>query len=126
MDKIKLLLVDDEKDVLDSFVQLLEIENDFELSSADNVTDAIKKIKSSPPHIIISDMRMPESSGSILLEKVRELYPELPVIILSGHSDESVESVMNKGANELWGKPVNMEDLIAKIHQLVKKRPLAS
>ena len=83
---IKILLVDDEEDFRRSVSEALE-RRGFTVVPAEDGSRAIKIIKQDPPNVIILDLNMPGMSGIDTLKKIREIWPDIPVIILTGHGD---------------------------------------
>jgi len=92
--------------------------------SADEVLDAMAGITTSneQPAVLVSDIRMPGTSGLTLLTKVQERFPQLPVIIMTAHSDlESAVSSFQGGAFEYLPKPFDVDEAIA-----IARRALAA
>ncbi|MFC4700590.1 nitrogen regulation protein NR(I) [Glaciecola siphonariae] len=87
--------------------------------SFDNPEDLLLQIESGrSPQVIISDVRMPQMDGMTLLEEVHQHFPELPVIIMTAHSDlDSAVNAYQGGAFEYLPKPFDMDDAI----ELIKR-----
>lgn len=87
--------------------------------SFDNPEDLLLQIESGrAPQVIISDVRMPQMDGMTLLEEVHHHYPELPVIIMTAHSDlDSAVNAYQGGAFEYLPKPFDIDDAI----ELIKR-----
>lgn len=118
--KYKLLVVDDQEDFKDTLTALLE-ETGFTVLSADSGLSAFEIIKQHPIDLVVSDMRMPNGDGMMLLDLVRKLNPDVPlVIIITGYSNFSKEEIMNKGAVDLIRKPFRTDDFIAIIKKSLK------
>ncbi|MDA3941460.1 MAG: response regulator [Spirochaetia bacterium] len=111
--KHKILFVDDEKNVLLSIKRIFRT-TDFELLTADSGKDAITILKETNVSIIISDMKMPEMTGSELLKEAMKIRPDAIRIILSGHSEaENIMDAINEGS--IWrfiSKPWHNNELI--------------
>lgn len=119
----RVLLVDDEERVLTSLRAILEA-NGFECITANDGFDALRRLRATPPDIIISDLRMPNMSGFELLAIIRRRFPQIAVIVISGEFIVNVQAsglLMNafflKGAY----KP---EDLIATMRELYRQSPI--
>ncbi len=97
MDSVKVLLVDDEASVLDSFCRGLR--KKFKVTTASSGQEALELLKRSPNFaVVISDMRMPGMSGLELLAKVRDLSPDTIRIMLTGNADQqTVIDAINQG-----------------------------
>ena len=82
--------------------------------SFENGNDLLHRLEQELPDAIISDIRMPGISGLDLLSTIQEQHPQLPVIIMTAHSDlESAVSSYSRGAFEYLPKPFDIEDAIA-------------
>lgn len=81
--KHRILVVDDEPSVRETFAMLL-IETGYEVSTAEHGFDALLQLRSTIPDVIISDLNMPQMSGFEFLSVVRRRFPEIPVIASSG------------------------------------------
>lgn len=83
-------------------------------SSFDNGDDLLHRLENCQPSAIISDIRMPGISGLELLSTVNARFPELPVIIMTAHSDlESAVSSYSRGAFEYLPKPFDIDEAVA-------------
>ncbi len=82
--------------------------------SFENGNDLLHRLEQELPDAIISDIRMPGISGLDLLSTIQKQHPQLPVIIMTAHSDlESAVSSYSRGAFEYLPKPFDIEDAIA-------------
>jgi two-component system nitrogen regulation response regulator GlnG len=87
-------------------------------SSFENAEDALLQLKSSQPDVIISDICMPGMGGLELLERLREKIPELPVIVITAHSDlDSAVAAYHGGAFEYLPKPFDIEEVVDKVQR---------
>ena len=74
------------------------------------------------PHVILSDIRMPGTDGITLLERIQRHYPELPVIIMTAHSDlDSAVTAYQSGAFEYLPKPFDVDDVIGLVQQALAR-----
>ena len=77
-------------------------------SSANGVMEALER---SQPEVVLSDVRMPGMDGFSLLEKIKQHHPDLPVIIMTAHSDlDSAVSAYHSGAFEYLPKPFDIDE----------------
>jgi len=114
MEKPKILIIEDEKEVCFPLKELFESEN-YTVSCAHNGLDGIEKQKSFRASVIILDMRMPGISG---IETLRELINLDPVCVIctSAVTENSVaEECLKLGAYAYMLKPINLEDLLNKV-----------
>ena len=87
---------------------------DMDVTVFDNADSIISKLEIDQPDAIISDIRMPGTSGLELLEQINQAHPELPVIIITAHSDlDSAVSSYQGGAFEYLPKPFDIEDAVS-------------
>ena len=118
--KIKLLLVDDEKDFSESLAERLQL-RDFDVKSALNGDDAIKLVSEKEFDVIILDVKMPGKSGIETLKEIKKLNQLSQVIMLTGHATvESAIQGMKLGAYDYIMKPTVTEDLINLINKAYK------
>jgi len=110
--KHPILLVDDERELLYSFHGLLR--QDFEVHTAEGGRQALEVLAQHPIHVIMSDQRMPEMTGSELLAQACELYPETVRIIFTGYADIKavVDAVNRAHIYRYLTKPWDPDDLI--------------
>ncbi len=115
---MKILIVDDEKDVEILFRQKFrkEIKNDnLELNFAFSGREAIELLeKTIPPAVVyvFSDINMPGMTGLELLEIIKSRFPEIKVSMISAYGDsENHEKAMNSGAKEFFTKPIDFDSL---------------
>ncbi len=125
MTKIKILIVDDEKsqrDLLSGFLS----KNGFDVSSAENGEDALKKYRSVFSPIAIVDMKMPGMNGLELLVKLKEINPFIQVLVLTAFgSVETAVSAMKAGAHDYLTKPIEeLEELILKLQKAADQNRL--
>ncbi len=106
----KVLLVDDEIEILEVFKDAFE-EADYLISSATNVEDALKIIQLEKIDLVITDLRMPGKSGIDLLTSIKKDFKDIPVIICSGFTDYQKSDIQNLGGCDLLIKPISLNDL---------------
>ncbi len=88
------------------------------VTSFDSASKLLKALELDSPEAIISDIRMPDMDGFELLKRVQRIHPDLPVIIMTAHSDmDSAVSAYEKGAFEYLPKPFDINDVVALAHR---------
>jgi len=118
--KIKLLLVDDEKDFIESLAERLQL-RDFNVKWALNGDDAIKLVRENEFDVIVLDVKMPGKSGIETLKEIKIINQLSQVIMLTGHATvESAIQGMKLGAYDYIMKPTVTEDLINLINKAYK------
>ncbi|HIC85536.1 MAG TPA: sigma-54-dependent Fis family transcriptional regulator, partial [Desulfobacterales bacterium] len=106
-----ILIVDDEKNYLVVLEALLSPEG-YEVITVDNAIDALRLIRESDIDLVITDMRMPGTSGMELLEESKKMKPELPVIMMTAYGTiEMAVEAMKKRAYDYITKPFRNEEL---------------
>ena len=111
-----ILFVDDEQAVLDGFRRMLHPMHDqWHMDFAPNGRTALDMMAKDTYDVIISDMQMPGMNGAELLGKVKECYPQVIRIVLSGQSDISALPQMLRVAHQFLSKPVESKRLIFKV-----------
>jgi len=109
---LKVLLVDDEEDLVRTMAERMEMR---ELGSdvALDGQQALNMIEDDIPDVIVLDLRMPGMDGMEVLRRVKETYPQIAVIIMTGHgSDQDEKEARRLGAFDYLRKPVDMAQLI--------------
>lgn len=98
VDRRNLLIVDDESGICNALTRLLRRDG-YHIITANSGAEALDLLAMHPVHVILSDQRMPGMSGTELLDKVKNLYPDTVRIILSGYTDLNVVTeAVNRGA----------------------------
>ena len=112
MDRVRVLLVDDEEELSMLVAEHLET-HDLHCQVALSGEAALAVLGEEPPHILILDMKMPGMGGMEVLDRVKGEFPEIPVIIMTGlGSDEGEVEARRLGAFDYLRKPVNIADLM--------------
>jgi DNA-binding NtrC family response regulator len=119
-----ILVVDDESAIRKALREILEFE-DYVVTEAENGIDAIIKVKQKKFDVVILDIKMPKMDGIEALERIQEMSPETPVIMISGHAniDTAVEAV-KKGAFDFISKPPDLNRLLITIRNALDKSTL--
>lgn len=129
MDQIKILLVDDEAEFINTLSERIKMRN-IETDVALDGENALRIVEDEVPDVMVLDLKMPGIDGMEVLRRIRKSYPEVQVIMLTGHgSNKDEEAARNLGAYEYLSKPVGLEDLIGHIKkayaQKIEKNLLA-
>lgn len=119
----KILIVDDEPDIVESIKFRLELEN-FECIEAHDGEDALLKAKKENPDIILLDIMLPLMNGYKVsrLLKFDELYKDIPIIMLTAKAqEEDIKLGEETGADEYVPKPFDMETLVVLVKKYLKE-----
>lgn len=117
------LIVEDNKDLCNML--RLQLEDRYKLLIAYNGVEGLRKIALFHPDLVVTDIMMPEMSGTELLQNIRKNFEisHIPVIILTAKQNEEAKiQAISMGANAYITKPFNKEYLIARIEQLLRDR----
>lgn len=121
-----ILIVDDEEDIRDLVAGLLEDEG-YHAREAANADDALDALRTRKPSLVILDVRLQGSrlDGIELLEEMKKVDPELPVIVISGHGTiETAVAAIRKGAYDFIEKPFKSDKLILTIERAMEASQL--
>jgi two-component system, OmpR family, alkaline phosphatase synthesis response regulator PhoP len=119
--KSNILLVEDEENLHETLKLNLEMEG-YEVSSAFNGTEALKKIANEYFDLIIMDIMLPEVDGIAVTESVRVNNNEVPILMLSAKNAGSDRVLgLKKGADDYLTKPFNLEELLLRVEKLINK-----
>jgi two-component system, NtrC family, response regulator AtoC len=122
---MRILIVDDEKNLRESIAEYLKIEG-METEKAENALAAKRLLGESVFDAAVVDLKMPGMSGLELLSWMREQGPEVPVIMISAYGDiDDAVSAMKIGAKDYLVKPFNPEELAIRISRMVSARRLS-
>ena len=121
---MQVLLVDDDKDLLAALTQAYDL-SDMAVKPYRTAIDALKDIDAGLKGIIVTDVRMPEMDGLEFYRKVKDIDPDIPVIVMTGHADvPMVLSVLKEGVFSFLAKPIVTEELISTSQRALASRSL--
>lgn len=119
-----ILLVDDEKIILDTFSYELE-QNNYDVATAPNGLEAVARLQEEQYDLVVTDLMMPELDGIQVLKKAKKVTPETPVIILTGYGDlTSAIDALRLGADDYLLKPCDLDELLLRIARCLEKQDL--
>jgi len=120
--KIKVMLVDDEKEFVDVLAERLEA-RDFDLVKAYSGEDALAKLQEQEVDVAVVDVLMPGKDGVETLREIKRLNALIEVIMLTGNATvETAVEGMKQGAFDYLLKPTETRDLVAKIARAYKRK----
>lgn len=124
IEKSKILLVDDEEDILEFLSYNLKKEG-FGIDTANNGISALKKLEKSKPDLIILDVMMPEMDGIEVCEKIREKqrYDDILILFLTARSEDYSELAgFSAGADDYITKPIKPKLLVSRVNAILKRK----
>lgn len=120
----RILIAEDEEITLKHLVNTLKKEG-YEVVGVRNGREAIDAIQRERFDLIITDIKMPEMSGMVVLERAKEIEPEIEVMIITGFgSIGSAVEAMKKGAYDYITKPFDLDELVLKVKNICEKKVL--
>jgi DNA-binding NtrC family response regulator len=124
MKKFKIMLVDDEEDFVKTLAERLSVKQIAgEPEVALSGEDALASLKDEVPDVMVLDLRMPGIDGLEVLKNVKQHYPEVQVVILTGHgSERDREEAERLGAFDYLEKPVNIDTLVSTIRKALSEK----
>jgi len=124
MKTFSILIIDDEKAQLTSLQSFLK-RRGFEVFTAENGPQGLAIAEQNTIDLVLSDYRMPEWNGFIVLRKIKELNPEIDVVIMTAYgSIEDAVEIMKAGAYDYLTKPIDLDELENLIRRVREKRLL--
>jgi DNA-binding NtrC family response regulator len=110
-EKFKVLLVDDEKEFVESLSERLQLRN-LDAEVAYDGEQALAALAQGEPDVMVLDLRMPGIDGMEVLRRVRKTHPHMRIVILTGHgTDKDEKEAKELGAFEYMQKPVDIDQL---------------
>jgi two-component system, OmpR family, alkaline phosphatase synthesis response regulator PhoP len=120
----KILVVDDEKDIVDILKYNLEKENELEVIIASNGKEALEKAATEKPSLIILDIMMPELNGFDVCKKLKSdvITSQIPVIFLTAKENEIDEIIgLELGADDYIQKPISPRKVLARVKSVIRR-----
>ncbi len=122
----KILVVDDEKSMIQFLSALLRREN-YEVMTAGSGAEALEMVRDNAPDVMITDVKMPEMDGIRLLEESKKIDPTLPVIIMTAYaSQESAIDALNLGAFQYMEKSAKNDEIKLVVRNALEMRKVRS
>ncbi|MGQ9744988.1 MAG: sigma-54-dependent transcriptional regulator [Dissulfurimicrobium sp.] len=122
--KKNILIVDDEQTIREAVRGILEDEG-FDVKTASDGESALENIADEPPDLVLLDIWMPGIDGLQVLKKIKQDWPLLPVIMISGHGNiETAVKATKLGAYDFIEKPLSYEQLILTVQNAIKYKEL--
>ncbi len=120
----QIIIVDDEDDVREAYAQTLQLEG-FEVAAFASAPEALKSITLDWPGVVVTDLRMPRMDGLELLEKIRSIDADIPVVMITAHGDVPVAvDAMRQGAYDFLEKPPDPLLMLEGVQRALKHRRL--
>ena len=122
----KILIIEDEAAIRRVLTKILSEENDsYKVEEAEDGLLGIEKVKNEDYDLILCDIKMPKMDGVEVLEAVKKIKPEIPMVMISGHGDlETAINTMRLGAFDYISKPPDLNRLLNTVRNALDKKQL--
>lgn len=126
MNTPSILLIDDDAALLQALPHMIALRiHGVKVDTADSAIDALEQIRLYDYDAIVSDIKMPGMDGLELLAKIREIRPETPTLLITGHMEASLMSTAIKsGAYDFIQKPIDRVSFVASLYRAIQTRQL--
>ncbi|QGW28971.1 sigma-54-dependent transcriptional regulator [Phnomibacter ginsenosidimutans] len=121
-----ILIIDDERAIRNTLSEILQHEG-YKIDVAENGEEGFEKFKKNSYDVVLCDIKMPKMDGIEFLEKSREVNPDVPLIMISGHGNiETAVEAVKKGAYDYISKPPDLNRLLITIRNATDKTTLVA
>jgi len=122
--RAKILIVDDDPSVRNLIRKILE-SDDYSCEMAGSADDALELLKQQSFDLVMSDVVMPGRSGVQLLAEIKAIYPNVPILMISGHSTQATaETALSLGAYDFLLKPFQKNQVLISVANGIRRRAL--
>jgi len=126
MNQKNILVIDDDKIILDSLCEFLRLEG-FQTSGAETLKSASAKLEQEHYSLVITDVNLPDGDGLELLDIIRENHPQTVALVITGYGTiESAVKAIKQGAYDYLTKPIIDDDLRLAVERAIKQQSLMS
>ncbi len=126
MRKKKILVIDDDKIILDSLCEFLSLEG-FQTSGAETVKSALAKLEEENYCLVLTDVNLPDGDGLELLSTIKQNYPQTVVIVITGYGTiDSAVKAIKSGAYDYLTKPIIDDELRLAVERAINQQSLIS
>jgi len=122
----KILIIEDEAAIRRVLTKILSEESDtYKVDEAEDGLQGLEKIKNEDYDLVLCDIKMPKMDGEEVLEAVKKIKPEIPMVMISGHGDlETAVNTMRLGAFDYISKPPDLNRLLNTVRNALDKKQL--
>jgi two-component system, NtrC family, nitrogen regulation response regulator NtrX len=122
----KILIIEDEAAIRRVLTKILSEENEsYKVEEAEDGLQGLEKVKNEEYDLILCDIKMPKMDGVEVLEAVKKIKPEIPMVMISGHGDlETAINTMRLGAFDYISKPPDLNRLLNTVRNALDKKQL--
>jgi CheY-like chemotaxis protein len=117
----RVLFVEDEEAIVKEVAEYLRRKG-YEVVTAGNAVEALELQASRPADMVITDLLMPGMGGNELIRRLRQAYPELPIVVMTGHTNFGDEQdIVAEGASAVLQKPISLRELSERLQRMVTR-----
>lgn len=122
----KILIIEDEASIRRVLTRILSEESDaYQVEEAEDGAQGLEKIKATDYDLVLCDIKMPKMDGEEVLEAVKKIKPEIPIVMISGHGDmETAINTMRLGAFDYISKPPDLNRLLNTVRNALDRKQL--
>ncbi len=121
-----ILIIDDEKAIRKTLSEILGYEG-YKIDEASDGEEGLNKFRVKSYDLVLCDIKMPKLDGIEFLEKAKEINPEVPIIIISGHGNiETAVEAVKKGAYDYISKPPDLNRMLITLRNAMDKTTLVA
>lgn len=122
----KILIIEDESAIRRVLTKIISEENDtYQVDEAEDGLDGLEKIQKVDYDLVLCDIKMPKMDGVEVLEKIKKIKPEIPIVMISGHGDlDTAVNTMRLGAFDYISKPPDLNRLLNTVRNALDRKEL--
>ena len=122
----KILIIDDERSIRNAIREILEYEK-FEVDEVEDGLQGVVKVKGGKYDVILCDIKMPKMDGTEVLERIKLLAPDAPVVMISGHGDiDTAVHLLKEGAYDYIPKPLDLNRLLVSVRNALERTEIVA
>jgi len=117
----RILVIDDELDMLMLLRMIIEDKTDYEVETTNNPSEGLKLLTQDQYDLVITDLKMPGMDGIELFDELKEIKPDIPVIIITAYGSlEIADEAMKKGVADFITKPFRKDNILFTINRVLE------
>ena len=117
----RILVIDDELDMLMLLRMIIEDNTPYVVETTNNPSEGLKMVTEENYDLLITDLKMPGMDGLEVFEELREVSPDIPVIIITAYgSPEAADEALNKGVSEFITKPFRKDTILFTMNRVLE------
>jgi signal transduction histidine kinase len=122
----RVLIVDDDAALLEALPEALKLRmNGVRIDTCESALEALDKVRATDYDVVVSDIKMPGMDGLSLLSEIKELRPETPTILITGHGERDLAvQALRGGAYDFVQKPIDRDYFVASLERAIQVRRL--